>query len=138
MAMMLGWVVFSLAVGVLASSRGRNGVGWFALALLISPIIAFVILLLAKNLNGARAGTTQAPGPNTHVRCPSCAEWVLPEAVKCKHCGSALTPSPSHAQQAAQAAADADLKNTSQMGTAFLAAVGIMAVTLTLLFSCRG
>jgi hypothetical protein len=32
-------------VGVVASKRGRNGVGWFFLALFISPLIAGLLLL---------------------------------------------------------------------------------------------
>lgn len=138
MAMMFGWFVFSLAVGFLASSRGRSGLAWFFLALLISPLVAFVIVMMTKNLRPEQRHAALAPGPTTHVKCPSCAEWVLPEAIKCKHCGSTLTPDPTHAVRAAQNAADTNLKNTSQAGTAFLAAVAIMAVTLTLLFSCRG
>ena len=30
--------------------------------------------------------------PETHVRCPDCREFVLRDARKCKHCGSALVP----------------------------------------------
>jgi hypothetical protein len=30
--------------------------------------------------------------PLTHVRCPDCREFVLAEARKCKHCGTALIP----------------------------------------------
>lgn len=32
------------------------------------------------------------PMPDTHVRCPDCAELVRREAKKCKHCGCALIP----------------------------------------------
>lgn len=35
-----------------------------------------------------------APSDLTHRRCPACAEPVLREAVKCKHCGEPLTPLP--------------------------------------------
>ena len=30
----------------------------------------------------------------THRRCPACAEPILREAVKCKHCGTAVEPDP--------------------------------------------
>jgi ribosomal protein S27E len=32
------------------------------------------------------------PDPSTHVRCPDCREFVLKDARKCKHCGTALVP----------------------------------------------
>lgn len=31
-------------------------------------------------------------GPETHVKCPDCAEFVRREARKCKHCGCGLIP----------------------------------------------
>ena len=32
------------------------------------------------------------PTPETHVRCPDCAEWVRKKALVCKHCGRKLIP----------------------------------------------
>lgn len=32
------------------------------------------------------------PSFKTHSKCPACQEWVMKEASKCKHCGSALVP----------------------------------------------
>lgn len=32
------------------------------------------------------------PSPETHVRCPDCAEFVLKKAKVCKHCRCALVP----------------------------------------------
>lgn len=36
---------FACVCGALANTRGRNGFGWFVLALLISPILAAAFLL---------------------------------------------------------------------------------------------
>lgn len=33
-----------------------------------------------------------APSPDTHVRCPDCAELVLRQAKVCRHCQCKLTP----------------------------------------------
>lgn len=82
------WFVFAIGVGVIASSRGRDGFGWFCLAMLISPLIAVVIVALIPSLKAAPG----APTPRTHVKCPDCAELVLAEARVCKHCGCRLVP----------------------------------------------
>jgi uncharacterized membrane protein len=47
----LVWIVFSLLLAVVANSRGRSPVGWFLLSLLISPLIAFVLLLVMADLS---------------------------------------------------------------------------------------
>ncbi len=86
------WFVFSVGVGVLASNKGRSGVGWFFLSLLISPLLGLLFAAVSKDLAREKREAAQQPGPATHVKCTKCAEWVLPDAVVCKHCGSALVP----------------------------------------------
>lgn len=86
----LFWVGLSVAVGVFASNRGRNGFGWFLLSLLISPLLGLIFVAVTKNL--AAEAQQAAPSPQTHVKCPACAEFVLPDAKVCKHCGASLTP----------------------------------------------
>jgi hypothetical protein len=65
------WIGLSMAVGAWASGRDRNGFGWFFLALLISPLLAGIFLLIAG----------QAGPP-----CPFCREHVRADAIVCKHC----------------------------------------------------
>lgn len=43
------WLAFCVGVGALASSRGRNPVVWFLLAVLISPLLAGIIVLVMKD-----------------------------------------------------------------------------------------
>lgn len=46
----LGWFFLAIAVGVYASNhRGRSGFGWFLLSLLISPLVAFILVLVMKD-----------------------------------------------------------------------------------------
>ncbi len=80
------WIGFALAVGMLAGKRGRGSGNWFVLALLISPLLAVIFLFIADDLSKA------GPSTKTHMQCPACAEMVLREATKCKHCGGAVTP----------------------------------------------
>lgn len=39
------WVVFSVVIGWVASERGRDGLGWFLIALIISPLLGFLLLV---------------------------------------------------------------------------------------------
>jgi len=52
--MMIAFFYFGFACvcGVLANTRGRNGFGWFGLALLISPILAGAFLLALPKREG--------------------------------------------------------------------------------------
>ena len=49
------YLVLCIAVGVLAKSRGRSGLGWAALALCITPLIAGGIVLLIKQGSGTKS-----------------------------------------------------------------------------------
>lgn len=94
------WLLFAVAVGVYASNRGRSGFGWFLLSLFISPLLGIIFCAVSKDLSKAgTTATTTEPSLATHVKCPACAELVLPEAKACKHCGQALTPDLDFAQR---------------------------------------
>lgn len=85
MEIFIGWIVFSIVAGVVASSKGRSGFGYFLLSLVLSPLIGIILAAALPSLS-------QAPRPDTHVRCPDCRELVLNEARVCKHCGCRLVP----------------------------------------------
>jgi hypothetical protein len=52
------WLAFAIIVGVAANTRGRNGGGWFILAVLISPLIAGLLVLALPG--GKRLGAAHA------------------------------------------------------------------------------
>lgn len=87
MTWFLGWFFLSIAVGLLAGQRGRGSGTWCVLSWIISPVFALILLLSAQDLSKEKP-----PSSLTHRKCQSCAEWVLPDAKKCKHCGSAIEP----------------------------------------------
>jgi hypothetical protein len=69
---LIGWVVGAAIVGAAAHARRRSGVGWFLLALLISPLLAFIAVLV------------MAPGGRK--TCPECGMGVPVEARICHFC----------------------------------------------------
>jgi hypothetical protein len=56
--------------------------------------LVLVGLLMRLTARKPAASSGDKPTDRTHRRCPACAEPVLREAVKCKHCGEALVPLP--------------------------------------------
>lgn len=85
-AIIFFWLLFALVVGMIASSRGRSGFGWFLLACLISPLLALIILLVSAS----RGDQAERPNPSTHVKCPDCRELILKDARVCRYCGCKL------------------------------------------------
>jgi hypothetical protein len=47
----IAWIVVAIIVGVVANSRGRSGFGWFVLAVVISPVIAFLLVIVLPRLD---------------------------------------------------------------------------------------
>jgi len=50
MLLLILWLAFAVLIGAAARTRGRNGVGWFLLAILLSPLFAGLILALLPDL----------------------------------------------------------------------------------------
>lgn len=88
MGMVLFWLIAAAVVGVIASNRGRSGFGWFILACLISPLLAGILVLVLRSKVADLTQPSVADG--TGRKCPTCAETVRAEAVKCRFCGSEL------------------------------------------------
>jgi hypothetical protein len=76
--------------GMTASDNGRTAIG------VIVVIVGTVLFWLGRQpaVESARArgagAKMQAPTPAPTRKCPMCAETILVEAKKCKHCGSIL------------------------------------------------
>ncbi len=76
-ALAVAWLFLSYGVMVYADRKGRNQIAFFVLALLLSPLVGFV-LVAAGPSNPQKIGLK---------KCGQCGEWVRPEALKCRFCG---------------------------------------------------
>lgn len=54
-------LMLCVGAGIWASNRGRSGVGWFFISLLVSPVIGFMLLAVLKNLAPDANGAASAP-----------------------------------------------------------------------------
>jgi hypothetical protein len=100
MEFLLAWVLFAIVPGLIAHWRGRSARNWFLLALLISPLIAFVILLFAPDLKKERE---QQEAAAQRIPCPFCSEAIMKTARICPHCRSELSSAPVERAEAAKA-----------------------------------
>lgn len=85
------WIAFAMIVAVAANTRGRIGIGWFILALVISPLIAGLLVIALPDRRKSQKIVTDVWNAR---QCPFCAEVVQREASVCKHCGRDLSPAP--------------------------------------------
>jgi len=87
----LVWLVLAILVGVYAASKGRSGIGFFFIAILLSPLIGFIIALVVQPITAET--DARAVNSGEFSKCPFCAELVKSAAIVCKHCGRAIPAS---------------------------------------------
>ena len=91
-ATLVVWFVLAIATGFAAQSRGRDGPGWFLLAILISPPLALILLI---------AFPSRFVGPSKI--CQFCTSQVAEAALVCSHCHKEIdTPEGTQARRTAR------------------------------------
>ena len=88
MEIVILWFILSCVAGIIASNKGRFGLGYFLLSIFLTPLIG-LLCALAAGKNVAQIEKRQIHNAEMR-RCPCCAEIVRTQAIKCRHCGSAL------------------------------------------------
>lgn len=70
MELFLFWFGVAVVTGIVGSSKGRSGVGWFILGAVFS-LLALILVALLPSLRG----DPLAPSPDTHVDAPTVVNW---------------------------------------------------------------
>ncbi len=77
------WLGLAIATGAAARWRGRDGFGWFLLAVIISPLLALILLIAFQP---KRRGASKL--------CKFCRSEIDRHAVICPHCQSDISMTP--------------------------------------------
>ena len=92
-------VIAPLFVAKAARDKGRSYGAWYAITAVLGVglcfvgwiIAAIIVATMQPGASTAPPGSASTAPPRPTKRCPACAEDVLADARRCKHCGQDLT-----------------------------------------------
>jgi hypothetical protein len=83
----IGGIIYFVILGILASTAkkwGHSGVGFWFIGFLTTPLLGFIILLIAGDNRKNRQSSSSVSGLSK--KCPFCANDIKYEASVCQYC----------------------------------------------------
>ncbi|ACM35620.1 MULTISPECIES: zinc ribbon domain-containing protein [Rhizobium/Agrobacterium group] len=87
MELVVLWIICGAVTAIIATSKGRSGVGWFFVGMLISIFGIILVACLPSVKETETSSATETTRIQPTKSCPDCGETILHVANVCKHCG---------------------------------------------------
>lgn len=81
------WLFSIILTPIIASSKGKNSLGFFLFAVIFGPLALVWVLVAPADEEGVEKNKLMS---NEAKKCPYCAELIKPEAKLCRFCGKTL------------------------------------------------
>lgn len=78
------WISLSIATGIYSGRKGRSGLAFFLISLILSPLVGFIFAYIARPNNSyIEQDMIKKRG---YKKCAACAELIKKEASVCRYC----------------------------------------------------